>query len=123
MYNEKLASTFRGFIELEEKVKNIEAQNKHVLDLQMAPTISESDVVGILDEEVRIESFMQEDSGRYTLDIWRQINESISASGSEHGYDFIVGASGAGKLVCPRAASDITEDVVRYINRKYEGNE
>lgn len=123
VYNEKLFNAFSGTIELKEKLKNVEAESKRVLDSLMTLSLSEGNMPGILDEKARVETAMQELSERYTADIWRQINESVSAYGSEHGYDFIFGASGDGNLMYARTANDITDDVIRYINRKYEGNE
>lgn len=123
VYNEQLFKAFKGKIELEKELRSLEVQNKRKLDSLMDLPLSESNMAIIQNEKVRIETIIQEVSAKYTADIWKQINESVSVYGKEHGYDFIFGASGDGSLMYSRKTNDITEDVIMYINRRYDGNE
>lgn len=59
----------------------------------------------------------------YTEVIWKQINQYIQDYGKVKGYDYIYGASGNGSLMYAKEAKDITDDVINYINNKYEGLE
>ena len=58
---------------------------------------------------------------QYTESIWKQINQYVLEYGEKHQYDYVFGALGNGSLMYASNAKDITEDVLKYINKKYEG--
>ncbi len=58
----------------------------------------------------------------YTDAIWKQINGYLTQYGEENGYDYIFGAVGNGSLMYSAPNRDITDEVIAYINEKYEGN-
>ncbi|MBI5539814.1 MAG: OmpH family outer membrane protein [Bacteroidia bacterium] len=54
--------------------------------------------------------------------IWTQLNQYIKDYGKMHNeYDFILGVSGQGNLMYAIESLDITTDVVKYVNNRYEG--
>jgi outer membrane protein len=42
--------------------------------------------------------------------------------GKKHGYDFIYGAQGSGNLMYANGQKNITDEVLKYINERYQGN-
>lgn len=63
----------------------------------------------------------KEFSARYTNTIWTQINQYIGDYGKDNEYDFIYGATGNGSLMYGNEAKNLTNEVVIYMNKKYEG--
>lgn len=59
---------------------------------------------------------------RFNSEVWLKINQYIEMFGQEHRYDMVIGASGTGSLMYGSKPYDITEDVLEYINKKYEGD-
>lgn len=64
----------------------------------------------------------QQLSDQYSADIWKEINTGIAAYGKDHGYDFILGASGDGSLMYANEAENVTKEVVAYLNERYGAN-
>ncbi len=58
----------------------------------------------------------------YTAQVWEQINTYIAEFGEEEQYDFILSGTGDGTIMYRDASQDITDEVVDYINAKYEGH-
>lgn len=52
--------------------------------------------------------------------IYKRLNEYVHEFAREEGYDFILGAEGSGIIMAADAKKDITEEVISYINRKYQ---
>ena len=73
-------------------------------------------------KEREFKDAFQYTSQKYTDEIWKQINQYIVEFGEQNKYDFIYGASGNGNLMYGSDAYNITDQVLEYINRKYEGN-
>ena len=53
--------------------------------------------------------------------ITKQLNQYIKEFGDEQGYTYIYGASGNGSLMYAAEKEDITQEVIAYINQKYQG--
>lgn len=121
VYNDRMFNAFNGTIELKEKLRLIEVQNRRVLDSLVTLSVSQINTAVISQEKSQREAAVLELSERYTADIWKHINQSLATYGREHGYDFIFGASGDGGIMYAKEAGDITDDVIRYINLNYEG--
>lgn len=60
--------------------------------------------------------------GVFNEEVWGKINAYVTEYGQEKNYDMVIGATGTGTLMYGSKAYDITEDVLAYINEKYEGN-
>lgn len=74
-------------------------------------------------ERMQRQVFFENISNQYTVEIWKQINQYISDYGHANDLDFIYGATGSGNLMFARNAYDITEEVIQYCNKRYEGDE
>lgn len=60
---------------------------------------------------------------RYENQIWSQINQYVKEFGKEHDVKIIFGATGNGSLMYADDASNYTDEVLEYINTKYEKGE
>ncbi len=57
----------------------------------------------------------------FTEKIWKQINSYVEDFGNENEYDVIIGTQGDGNVMYVKESSDITNEVIEYINKKYNG--
>jgi outer membrane protein len=68
---------------------------------------------------------MEEDntalSNQYDRQIIDQLNQYVKDYGAEKGYSYIFGNDGSGSLMFADTKNDITGDVAKYINKKYNG--
>ena len=135
----RVFAEFNGKMELESKLKN--EQNKQQLmldslklDVQVLKTkytenkSPEPTVKLIKQKEFQVyelegKLLQQQEvvSAQYTEEIWQQINQYIIEYGQKNGYDYIFGANGAGSLMYGSKAYDITEDIIKHLNTRYEG--
>lgn len=123
--NQEVFNHFKGKQDLENKLNVLRTKNKatsdsliHLINTSRDQRLIDSYKLSLQNMEITEEQL----SSAYTADIWKRINEYIKAYGDEHGYDFIYGASGDGGLMYASEDNNITKDVVKYINGKYEGN-
>ena len=127
---------YKGKIEIEKKFTQSQSMNKIFYDsLQVEIKFLKQKVdegkldKKVLDDKYYVYSKMFEDYkqgnekeiGEYNKQIWNQINQYVKDYGKEKGYEFILGASGDGTIMYSNDANNITEDVIQYINNKYEG--
>lgn len=59
-------------------------------------------------------------SEKYTAAIWKDINQYIAEFGKEKHCDFIFGANGNGNLMFANEVHDVTDEVIQYVNKRYE---
>jgi outer membrane protein len=123
IHNQTVFEEFKGKLELEAKLNIDRENNRKLLDsLQQLITLGHTGLKDILDEQVYSLKLQEEErSARYTADIWRFINESISEYGKEHDYDYIMGATGNGSLMYANPEKDITSKIIKYCNDRYIG--
>lgn len=55
--------------------------------------------------------------------ILNQLNQYVKDFGKEKGYDFIYGANNDGALMYAKDAHNLTDELIVYINQRYEGAE
>lgn len=122
VFNQRVFAAFRGKIDLEKKLSALKAQSTKRLDSLSKVAIGERGELEYQEEKSKINLMVNELSQTYTADVWKRINEYVSSYGEEQGYDFIIGATGDGNLMYARKARDVTDEVIEYINLKYEGN-
>lgn len=53
--------------------------------------------------------------------IWKQLNQYIKDYSKEKGYDLMLGANGSGAVMYANPAYEISDDVIKYTNEKYNG--
>ncbi|MBT1708772.1 OmpH family outer membrane protein [Fulvivirgaceae bacterium PWU5] len=123
--NQRVFVSYEGTKALEAKLSTLRRSYTHTLDSmqQMLATSPNTDLVGAYEDKRQQYALAeQEMSDKYTADIWRKINQHVSEFGKENGYDFIFGATGDGNLMFAGDAYDVTDDIIDYINQKYEGD-
>ena len=52
--------------------------------------------------------------------VWDRLNPAIEAYGKENNMTLVIGANGAGTVLYGNAANDITNDLINYVNARYE---
>lgn len=130
--NQVLFAQFKGKQDQEAKLVALQERHKQVLDslgLQLQGLQSQADKVDAFmkqrDFYMKIQQeFAQEEqqkSAAYTEQIWSQINQYMSDYGKQEGYEYIFGTQGSGSMMYAEESKDITEEVIKYINSKYEG--
>ena len=50
--------------------------------------------------------------------VWNELNIRIEKYGKEQGFKFILGGTGDGTIMYANEADDITEELIKYINKK-----
>lgn len=58
---------------------------------------------------------------QYDKQIWTQINKYIEDFGKERGVEMILGVTGNGNIMYGNDASDMTQEIIEYINQKHKG--
>ena len=59
---------------------------------------------------------------QYNEDVIKQMNQYVKDYGEKNGYEFLFGGDGSGALMYGNSKLDITDDVIKYINDRYKGN-
>ena len=86
-------------------------------------------VIEIRDFELKREEFImrkqkfEQDQEQLTADynnqIVSQINQYVKEFGKENAYDVIIGSNGDGTVMYGKEEMDITDEVLNFINQKY----
>ncbi len=125
--NQKLFEGFTGKKELEKKLNDLKSSNKKNVDSLTTLIQAKANEPALVQYyQQMIQSYElneQQLSTKYTADIWKRINDYVAEFGKEKGYDFIFGATGDGNLMYAKDTHDVTEELVRYVNAKYESGD
>lgn len=68
------------------------------------------------------ENMMQEKTQQYDQEIVGRLNNLVKDYAKKNKYDFIYGADGSGFLMYGSKGHDVTEQVIQYLNKIYQGN-
>lgn len=121
-YNQKVFQSFSGTRELEAKLAQQQKETKKELD--SISNLIQHGRTDLLEQYQKIAGTRSQQyellSEQYTNDLWKFINEKVQEYGSEKGYDYIFGASGNGSLMYAKESHDITDDIVEFVNKKYD---
>lgn len=132
--NQKIFEDFAGTKEVMERLDKLEKRQKEVLDSMNVEIIALERFSGtdplLIQKKKQLYQNLHEEfvSGNeherevYIREIWMQINQYVQDYGREKGYDMIWGGNGTGSLMYGKASLDVSDDVVRYINRRYAGH-
>jgi outer membrane protein len=123
--NQKVFNEFDGKKELEKKLSKVREANKSVIDSlnNLIQHTSNYGVIQMYKSSISdIQFAEQELTEKYTSDLWNTINAGIKEFGEQKEYDFILGATGNGGLMYAKKGNDITDEVLRYLNKRYTGN-
>jgi outer membrane protein len=123
VYNDRVFASFKGKIELEIKLKAEQARNKTNLDSLTALMASgRTELQAVYNHTAEVAALREQQlTEKYTVDIWKFINEKAVAFGKDRNYDFIFGAMGDGSLMYAKDQNDITSEFVEYLNATYAG--
>ena len=135
---------FEGFKlqqELSSQFENDVADQKMKLDsleLQLRILYNEADksenpeekllmTINFLQEKyIKTKSDFQEkntvQADQYNQQVWKQINQYIEEYGRLNSYTYIFGAQGDGGIMYADTVNDITDEIIIYINNKYQGH-
>lgn len=58
-------------------------------------------------------------SDKYTKEVYARLNEYIESYGKERGYKLIVGSTGDGNVMYVDTTVNVTEDLLKYVNKEY----
>ena len=99
---------------------------KNTLEAQSAP--AEEEVMAFrkrqafyYEKQSAYERSVSELTGSYDEQILTQMMQYINSFGEEKGYEYIFGLDDSGNLLYGREARDITQEIITYINHKYQG--
>jgi outer membrane protein len=136
--NADLFNSFNGTKELERRLEGNTGQQKAQIDslyinISMLREKFNAGETAVLDdlkqkEQVWVQlnqqykEVYQQKSQEYTSQSWEQLNQYMLDFGVEHGYDYIFGANGDGALMYGSERKDLTKQIIKYANDKYEGN-
>jgi len=66
------------------------------------------------------DQYYRQSNDQISKKVWERLNPVIEAYGKENEMTLIIGANGAGTVLYGSAANDVTEDLIHYVNAKYE---
>ena len=68
-----------------------------------------------------IQKKIQEEDKKVTQTVINDINDYIKEYGKNHSYKIIFGASGGGNIMYAEESTDLTQEVLKGLNKEYEG--
>lgn len=142
--NVRLFNEFNLKLEIEkdiEKVKSLQTAQLDSLKSRMqfiemelnssgAPQISQSDPryteYRLLEIEYlkKEKQFQAENTNRaveYDEQIWNRLNQYVLIYSEDNHYDMLLGSLGDGNLMYSKSEYDVTDNVIQFVNEKYEG--
>lgn len=132
----KLFQEFKMTKELEKSLKTTQDMRKKIIDSLMievkyaykSDKMSEKEMFIFKQKEKEYKEkdaeFLKQDeiqTQKYNSQIWNQINSYIKEYGVKNSYTYIYGANGEGTLIYAEKSKDITNEVLKFINERYEG--
>lgn len=58
---------------------------------------------------------------KFDDEIWKQLNQYIVDFSKNHSYDLVLGATGAGNVMYANPKYDVTDELVVFVNERYDG--
>lgn len=116
------ATNRKNFLDsLEFQVKNIYTQaSENREDKQLLQNLEKAQQYYAYQKE-QIETTVSKLESQYNEQIWTQLNEYVKEYGKEKEYSYIFGAEGSGTIMYFTETEDLTEEMIQYINNKYQG--
>jgi outer membrane protein len=131
---DRVFAEYKGTNEVRKKIKATEEKQKSILD-SLYMEIQTSQKAGKMAEEKMkkdqqiyqklYSGFAASDEKQkqqYNAEIWKQINQYLEEYGKEKNYDYVLGASGNGNIMFANSTLNVTDEVIQYINKKYNGD-
>ncbi len=70
--------------------------------------------------EYAFSQYYAQSNKEITQKIWDRLNPLIEDYGKENGLQLLIGANGAGTVLYGDKKNDVTDNLIAYINKKYE---
>ena len=139
VYNARVFEEYKGTKLIQQKLIKKQEGQKHQLDSMLAEIqVKESAVqANKLSQEQKVQFMTRRNEYQRLMNeyqagnseefqqaqqaLWVQINQYIKDYGQEQGYRFIHGATGTGNLMYADTSRDVSNQVIEYINQRYEG--
>lgn len=77
----------------------------------------------LIAKKQEFEAFNQQFATEESAKIWSRINGYTSDFSKEKNYDFILGSENKRSVLFAKETVDITNELIIYVNKKYEGNQ
>ena len=119
----RLVDNYRLKKELEKKAETDLLKIKNVIDsLKLAGRLTDNRSIdsNVARLEYQFGQYYTQSSQEISRQIWDRLNPVIDAFGKERKYKVIIGANGAGNVLYGDKRYDITDELILYINNKYE---
>lgn len=69
----------------------------------------------------QFESVNKELYQKYFDQIWTQLNQYIEEYGQKMQYKYLLGATGSGAIMYADESTNVTKDLIQFVNQKYAG--
>lgn len=119
--NSVLFEGFNGTKHLKTQLRDLNTSNKEKLDSMVLQHGFESNAIAFREILSDMERQEEELSVKYTEDIWKRLNLYIAEFAKEKDFQIIFGATGSGSLMYASPSMDITDEILEYVNAKYDG--
>lgn len=77
----------------------------------------------LITKKQEFEAFNQQFGAEESAKIWSRINGYTTDFSKDKNYDFILGSENKRSVLFAKETVDITNELIIYINKKYEGNQ
>ncbi|MBL7712056.1 MAG: hypothetical protein JNL13_06320 [Chitinophagaceae bacterium] len=119
----KMTEAYKFKKDLEgEGTKNLYRIRNTIDSLKMADKTDPDPVIDsqILYAERAFDQYYTYSNQEMTKKVWERLNPQLEEFGKQNHYELVVGANGAGTILYGSPKSDVTEEAIQFINRKYE---
>lgn len=125
--------------ELEAKLNNVKGARKAILDSLeleirvMSTQLNERKANPVVEDSIRRmlkvfnlknEQFSSDNevqASTYNQQIWQQINDYVKEFQESEDIDVLLGAKGDGSVMAGKSTLDVTDELIEFINLKYQG--
>lgn len=118
--NSELFDRFKGTDFLKSEMQKIRENNQNKID--SATLLYSYDDPNFQKLFHELKDYEQNISQKYTENIWQNLNQYVADYAKEKDLDVVFGANGSGVLMYADSMLNKTDEVVQYVNSKYEGN-
>lgn len=124
-----------GYVDIFRLVKEFELQNEYSaqakkdMDMQKAmidsmvylERLKNPDGYESVKNDLYLELYNKTEQKNKEIEsmIWKRLNPYLEDFGKEEGYQFIYGANGTGNVLYADKEQDITDEVIKYVNKRY----
>lgn len=74
----------------------------------------------VMDKQLQLKQAYDAMNKEINEKVWERLNPQIQAFGKDHNIEMMIGANGMGTLLYGSNKRDITDELVKYINERYE---